>query len=155
MRLTCLPACSLPRSRPRWISGSYRSTFLSPPPLPLSCLPFLSLTLPPPPLPLLCLAPSPPHGSLPHYLTLPLEQLPSTLIFKLRTESVEALRAGMDQHMEVADVSDDDGGGGGRTPLYLSRRQLAALRRQRLEHWKISLWHSRCLLGAFSVGSSG
>ena len=79
----------------------------------------------------------------------------STLIFKLRTESVEALRAGMDQHMEVADVSDDDGGGGGRTPLYLSRRQLAALRRQRLEHWKISLWHSRCLLGAFSVGSSG
>eukprot|EP01046_Picozoa_sp_COSAG06_P026047 COSAG06_NODE_2220_length_7321_cov_2.024647_8_plen_23_part_01 len=23
----------------------------------------------------------------------------------------------MDQHMEVADVSDDDGGGGGRTPL--------------------------------------
>ena len=87
--------------------------------------------------------------------TLPLEQLPSTLIFKLRTESVEALRAGMDQHMEVADVSDDDGGGGGRTPLYLSRRQLAALRRQRLEHWKISLWHSRCLLGAFSVGSSG
>ena len=88
-------------------------------------------------------------------LTLPLEQLPSTLIFKLRTESVEALRAGMDQHMEVADVSDDDGGGGGRTPLYLSRRQLAALRRQRLEHWKISLWHSRCLLGAFSVGSSG
>jgi hypothetical protein len=48
-----------------------------------------------------------------------------------------------------------DLGGGGRTPLYLSRRQLAALRRQRLEHWKISLWHSRCLLGAFSVGSSG
>ena len=49
-----------------------------------------------------------------------------------------------------------DGGGGGRTPLYLSRRQLAALRRQRLEHWKMSLWHSRCRpLGAFSVGSSG
>ena len=88
-------------------------------------------------------------------LTLPLEQLPSTLIFKLRTESVEAPRAGMDQHMEVTDVSDDDGGGGGRTPLYLSRRQLAALRRQRLEHWKMSLWHSRCPLGAFSVGSSG
>ena len=31
----------------------------------------------------------------------------------------------------------------------------AALRRQRLEHWNISLWHSRCPLGAFSVGSSG
>eukprot|EP01046_Picozoa_sp_COSAG06_P049264 COSAG06_NODE_7548_length_2462_cov_230.721117_2_plen_59_part_00 len=58
--------------------------------------------------------------------------------------------------MEVTDVSDNDGGGGGgRTPLYLSRRQLAALRRQRLEHWKMSLWHSRCPLGAFSVGSSG
>jgi hypothetical protein len=52
-------------------------------------------------------------------------------------------------------VSDDDGGGGGRTPLYLSRRQLAALRRQRLEHWKISLWHSRWPLGAFSVAAGG
>ena len=47
----------------------------------------------------------------------------------------------MDRHKKVAGVSDDDGGGGGRSsPLYLSRRQLAALRRQRLEHWKISLW---------------
>jgi hypothetical protein len=63
-----------------------------------------------------------PHGVLLHYLTLPLEQLPSTLIFKLRTESVEALRAGMDQHTEVVDVSDNGGGGGGRPPFYLSRR---------------------------------
>ena len=46
------------------------------------------------------------------------------LDIELRTESVEALRAGMDQHLEVADVSDDDGGGGGRTPLYLSRSLL-------------------------------
>ena len=61
----------------------------------------------------------------------------------------------MDQHLEVADVSDDDGGGGGRPPLYLSRRQIAALRRQRLEHWKVSLWHSRCPLGAFSVAAGG
>jgi hypothetical protein len=37
-------------------------------------------------------------------------------------ESVEALRVGMDQHMEVVDVSDNGGGGGGRPPFYLSRR---------------------------------